>query len=79
MGLSWGGVLYPWDSAHTVSAIVVGAVLIVAFFLWEAYAPLKEPLLPLYLFKNRGWNVSVLLWSIGMADIYFEKLLHHPR
>jgi MFS family permease len=52
MGLSWGGVVYPWKSAATISAIVVGFAFLVIFALWEIYAPLKEPLVPVHLFKN---------------------------
>jgi MFS family permease len=42
MGLSWGGSLHPWKSAEVITTVVLGFLLIVAFFLWEAYAPLKE-------------------------------------
>lgn len=42
MGLSWGGVLHPWKSGHVIGTLISGALLIVAFFLWEAYAPLKQ-------------------------------------
>lgn len=52
MGLSWGGVVYPWESAATISAIVVGFAVLVVFALWEIYAPLKEPLVPVHIFKN---------------------------
>jgi hypothetical protein len=47
----------------------------VAFFVWEVWAPLKEPLLPMYLFRNRGWNVSVLLWSLGASTYYALAIL----
>jgi hypothetical protein len=42
MGLSWGGSLHPWGSAHVISTVVIGFLLLVAFFVWEAYMPLKE-------------------------------------
>lgn len=42
MGLSWGGVMYPWKSAHVISTVVIGFLLLVAFFLYETYMPLKE-------------------------------------
>lgn len=31
MGLSWGGQLYPWRSAHVIATIVVGLVLLIVF------------------------------------------------
>jgi hypothetical protein len=75
MGLSWGGVLHPWKSAHVICTIVLGGLLVIAFFLWEAYADLKEPLLPLRLLKNKGWNVTVILWALGAAVYYANAIL----
>jgi hypothetical protein len=77
MGLSWGGNLHPWKSAHVISTIVVGFSLLVAFFLYEAFAPLKEPILPTHLFRNRGWIVSVVLWALG-ASIYYALAILWP-
>lgn len=77
MGLSWGGVVYPWESAATISAIVVGFALLVVFALWEIYAPLKEPLVPVHIFKNLEWTVSVLLMSLG-ASIYYGFAIVWP-
>lgn len=37
IGLSWGGQLYPWASAHTLSTLLVGLALIVGFFCWGKY------------------------------------------
>lgn len=34
MGLSWGGVQYPWKSAHVISTIVIGFCTCVAFVLY---------------------------------------------
>jgi MFS family permease len=68
MGLSWGGALHPWNSAHVISTIVIGFLCLVAFFVYETFAPLKEPLLPTHLFRNRGWIVSVILWSVGASS-----------
>lgn len=31
LGLSWGGNLYPWGSAHVIAALVVGIVTLIAF------------------------------------------------
>ena len=65
MGLSWGGSLYPWKSGHVIGTIVAGSLGIVAFFLWEIYMPLKEPLVPMHLFKNGPWVASCLLLALG--------------
>lgn len=52
MGLSWGGSVYPWASAHVITTVVVGVVALVAFVLYECFRPLKEPLVPMHLFRN---------------------------
>ena len=37
MGLSWGGSLYPWKSAHVIATIVIGFVLCVIFVLYGMF------------------------------------------
>ena len=44
--------MYPWSDPHVISFIVVGFVTLVAFVLWECYAPLREPFVPMKLFKD---------------------------
>jgi Fungal trichothecene efflux pump (TRI12) len=51
-GISWGGSLHPWKSAPTLAPIIVGFFTLVGFGFYEAYAPLKEPLMPPRLFKR---------------------------
>jgi hypothetical protein len=75
MGISWGGTLHPWGSAHVISTIVVGFLSLVSFFVYEAYAGLKEPLLPMHLLKNMPWNITVLLWALGAAIYYALAIL----
>jgi hypothetical protein len=68
MGLSWGGSLYPWKSGHVIGTIVAGSLGIVAFFLWEIYMPLKEPLV-LYICLKVDLGLLVVccwLWAQGM-------------
>jgi len=77
IGLSWGGTVYPWKSAHVIACMTVGALLTIGFFAYEALMPLKEPLLPMYLLKNRGWNVTVIIWAIG-AGVYYANALLWP-
>jgi hypothetical protein len=65
LGLSWGGQQYPWKSAHVIATMVVGAIILVVFVLWESYANLKEPLLPIHLFKSFAWCASCILLGLG--------------
>src|SRR5690348_12837568 len=43
MGLSWGGILYPWKSAHVIGTIVAGFSTIVAFVLYGTVPPCPDP------------------------------------
>ncbi|RFU33262.1 hypothetical protein B7463_g3049, partial [Scytalidium lignicola] len=78
LGISWGGSVYPWKSAGPIASIILGFLTLLAFFLWEVYAPLKEPLVPMHLFKNTGWVISVLLLSIG-ASVYYGFSIVWPQ
>ena len=55
MGISWGGVIYPWKSAAVISSMVIGAVLLIALFLWEGFMDLTYPAIPVKFFANRGF------------------------
>lgn len=77
LGLSWGGVVYPWKSAATIASIVVGFCVMVLFVLWEIYAPLKEPLIPMHLFKNGKWVISCILLGLG-AGVYYAFAIIWP-
>ncbi len=35
--MQWGGYQYSWGSAHVLAPLILGAVFLVAFLLWEAY------------------------------------------
>ncbi|TDZ33060.1 Trichothecene efflux pump TRI12 [Colletotrichum spinosum] len=77
MGLNWGGVVYPWSSAHVIGTVVVGAVALVAFAAWETFANLSEPLVPVQYFRNLRWVASVILTGLG-ASVYFAFALVWP-
>lgn len=77
MGLSWGGSLYPWNSAHVIAALTVGFLSLVALGFWEAFVDLKEPLLPKHIFKNLGFLASASLLGIG-AGVYYAFAIVWP-
>lgn len=52
IGLSWGGSVHPWRSAHVLASILSGACALIIFVIYECFAALKEPLIPMHLFKN---------------------------
>jgi EmrB/QacA subfamily drug resistance transporter len=57
LALTWGLVRsnsVGWGSAEVVAALIVGVVLVGVFLAWERRAP--SPLLPLGLFRSRGFS-----------------------
>jgi EmrB/QacA subfamily drug resistance transporter len=61
-----------WGSAEVLGALVVGVVALVAFTAWEARV--AAPLLPLRLFRDRGFtvaNVVALVFSLGAFGAVF--------
>jgi hypothetical protein len=78
LGLSSGGSLYPWTDAKVIAPLVVGFMCLVALFFYESYMDLKEPLIPMHLFKNGGWVASMLSLSIG-ASVYYSQAIIWPQ
>lgn len=77
MGLQWGATQYPWGSAHNVAPLVLGLVMIIAFFIWEFHAP--YPMVPRALFKKAKRTMILILlitWLSGGS--YFVLLLFWP-
>jgi hypothetical protein len=80
--LTWGGVMYSWSSWRTLVPLLVGALGLLGFCLYEAYiAP--EPLLRLSVFGNRTVNIGYLtttlhgmiLWCLlYYQPLYFEAV-----
>ncbi|KAF2681419.1 siderophore iron transporter [Lentithecium fluviatile CBS 122367] len=78
LGLSSGGSLYPWTDAKVSAPLVVGFLCLVGLFVYETYVDLKEPLIPMHLFKNRGWVAAMLSLSIG-ASVYYSQAIIWPQ
>jgi EmrB/QacA subfamily drug resistance transporter len=59
LGLTWGLVrssTVGWGSTEVVAALATGAALVLLFIAWERRA--RNPMLPLGLFRNRGFSAS---------------------
>lgn len=78
MGISWGGNMYPWKSAATISSLVLGVLMLVALFLWEAYADLKYPAIPVKFFANRGF-ISLVCCATVASMFYYSAVLLWPQ
>jgi len=59
VALTWGGVEYPWGSVQIISMFAFSAVMIPLFIVLESRA--EEPIIPMWLFKNRIVAVSVFI------------------
>jgi EmrB/QacA subfamily drug resistance transporter len=74
-GIVWGlvrGNAQGWASTEIVSALSAGAIVLVAFILWELRA--DAPMLPMRFFRNRVFalaNVASLLMFFGMFGSIF--------
>jgi EmrB/QacA subfamily drug resistance transporter len=82
VALTWGGVEYPWGSARIIGLFAFSAVMIPLFIVLESRA--EEPIIPMWLFKNRIVAVSVFIIFItgfGMfggiifIPLYFQFVL----
>ncbi|KAI9067692.1 MFS multidrug transporter [Trametes sanguinea] len=74
IALTWGGVTYPWSSAHVLALLIIGAILIAVFFVYEAFVP-PEPTIPFVIMKNRtslgGFLETFFHGIISVAAIYY--------
>ena len=62
------GPQYGWGDSRTVTYALVGIILTILFLLWERKA--KEPILPLYLFKNHTFSVTSALGAVIGAGMF---------
>ncbi|KAJ4984534.1 trichothecene efflux pump [Stagonosporopsis vannaccii] len=76
-GMQWGGYQYPWSSAHVLAPLILGAVLIVAFVLWEAKWA-KHPMFPKRLRQEpRILGLTLVITFISGAN-FFSILMFWP-
>lgn len=74
MALQSGGWSHPWSSAYVLCTLIIGLVLIVAFFIWE-WKGTKYPMVPRELFS--GQRIVALAYSIAfIAGMSFYSLLN---
>ncbi len=68
LGLSWAGNQYGWGEAPVVASLGAAAVFLVLFLVQTRRA--KEPVLPLALFRNRAYTVSILATMVLGAGMF---------
>lgn len=80
--LTWGGVLYPWDSWHTLAPLIIGLVGLFAFAIYE-WRVARYPMIPPAIFHNRTALISfagyavvgLLVWCcLYFLPLYYEAV-----
>ena len=51
IALTWGGFQFAWSSAHVLAPLILGFLLLVAFFVYEFFVP-NDPTVPLDTLSN---------------------------
>ena len=75
--MQWGGYQYPWSSAHVLAPLILGAVMLVAFLLWEAYGA-KYPMFPKRLQQDpRILGLTLVITFISGAN-FFSIIMFWP-
>ncbi|THH00030.1 hypothetical protein EW026_g2414 [Hermanssonia centrifuga] len=73
VGLTFGGIQFPWVSAQVLAPLIVGLALIGVFLLYEGKIP-REPAIPWEVLSNRttvGGYMSTLTHGIVMISIIY--------
>ncbi|OQN97080.1 hypothetical protein B0A48_16884 [Cryoendolithus antarcticus] len=77
MGMQWGGYQYPWTSVHTLVPLILGIVMLIGFFVWEAYGA-KYPMFPKRLRQDpRVLALTLVITFISGAN-FFSILMFWP-
>ncbi|KAJ5886288.1 uncharacterized protein N7473_008962 [Penicillium subrubescens] len=80
--LSWGGIMFPWNSWHTLAALILGIMGLVAFGAYDCLYS-TFPLIPPVIFRNKSTATSLigyfamgfLLWcELYYLPLYFEAV-----
>ncbi len=76
LGFVWGGAQYPWKSVQVIGILSLAIVLLLSFIFVERKHA-KDPILPMDLFKNSIFSLSmVIVFLIGIA--MFGAILYIP-
>ena len=68
LSVSIYGPQYGWTDMRTTVFLVIGIILAVAFLYWENKT--KEPIIPLYLFKNHTFSLTSALGAVIGAGMF---------
>lgn len=72
LALNWGGGMHAWNSSWVVAPLIVGFVCFIVLGFWEAYMPLKYPILPPHLFVQWRKFTSFLVVCFVAGMLYYS-------
>ncbi len=65
LGVSWGGP-YPWSSGRVLGLLIPGAIILVAFVLYEIFGKIQNPIVPMHFFRDvRGFTCVAIISAIA--------------
>ncbi|KAI0706358.1 iron permease [Earliella scabrosa] len=74
LAITWGGLTFPWSSAHVLAPLTIGALGILIFFVLEMFW-LKGPTVPRFFFTNRttfsGYMGTFFHGIVALATLYY--------
>ncbi|KAJ3733198.1 iron permease [Lentinula guzmanii] len=74
IGLTLGGIQYPWTSAHILVPLILGIAGLAAFMIYEVIFP-KQPIVPYTLMTTRtafsGYLQTVVLFTVSICVSYY--------
>ncbi|KAH9933608.1 iron permease [Epithele typhae] len=74
IGLTWGGIRFPWNSTHVLGPLILGFILVFLFFVYETFVA-KSPALPFDILANRtslaGYIATFFHGIISITGIYY--------
>ncbi|KAJ8486824.1 hypothetical protein ONZ51_g4574 [Trametes cubensis] len=74
LAITWGGLQFPWTSAHVLAPLVIGAIGILVFFVLEMFW-LKGPTVPRFFFTSRttfsGYLGTFFHGIVSLAAVYY--------
>jgi hypothetical protein len=75
LGLQWGGTKYPWKDSRVLALLVVGPVLLLAFFCIQAIQ--ENGTIPLRILRQRSMASGVVI-SLGLGPALIIPTFYLP-
>ena len=79
IGLTWGGVIYPWSSAATIAPLTLGLLSLVLCFVWDFSGIPKRPIFPWVLFRKFREFTSLCIIIAMAGFVFFSTLALLPQ